>query len=75
MKSTALAGVILIILGIAALVYQGITYTKRDTIVDFGPVHAEADRQHTIPVPPILGIAAIAGGIFLVAAGAKKAKV
>jgi hypothetical protein len=75
MKSTALAGVILIVLGVAALVYQGITYTKRDTIVNIGPIHAEADQQHTIPIPPILGIVVIAGGIFLVATGGRKAQV
>jgi hypothetical protein len=73
MKSTALAGVILIVLGVAALVYQGITYTKRDTLVNIGPIHAEADREHTIPIPPILGVVAIAGGIFLVVAGGRKA--
>jgi hypothetical protein len=75
MKSTAIAGVILIVLGIAALVYQGITYTKRDTIVNIGPIHAEADQQHTIPVPPIIGIVAVAGGIYLVAIGSRKASV
>ena len=72
MKSTALIGIILIVLGIAALAYQGITYTKRDTILNIGPVHAEADRQHTIPLPPILGVVAVAGGIVLLVAGARK---
>jgi uncharacterized membrane protein HdeD (DUF308 family) len=75
MKSTALAGVLLIILGVAALIYQGITYTKRDTVLNVGPLHAEADTQHTIPIPPILGVVAIAGGIFLVATGARKSQV
>jgi len=75
MKSTALAGVLLIVLGVAALVYQGITYTKRDTIVNFGPAHVEADTQHTIPVPPIIGIVAVAGGIYLVVAGGRKAAI
>jgi uncharacterized membrane protein YidH (DUF202 family) len=72
MKSTALIGVILIILGIAALAYQGITYTRKETILNIGPVHAEADRQHTIPLPPILGIAATVGGVVLLVAGARK---
>jgi hypothetical protein len=73
MKTTAIAGVLFIVLGIAALVYQGITYTKRDTVVNLGPIHAEADQQHTIPVPPIIGLVALAGGIYLVVIGAKKA--
>ena len=71
MKSTLLIGLALIILGIAALAYQGITYTHRDTVVDVGPIHAEADRQHTIPLPPIVGIVAVVGGIALVVAGSR----
>ncbi|MGA3172413.1 MAG: DUF3185 domain-containing protein [Chthoniobacteraceae bacterium] len=72
MKSTALIGVILIILGVAALVYQGITYTKKETVVNIGPIHAEADRTHTIPVPPIMGVVVVAGGIALLVAGSRK---
>ena len=72
MKSTAVIGVILIILGIAALAYQGITYTRRETILNIGPVHAEAERQHTIPLPPILGVTAVVGGIVLLVTGARK---
>jgi len=72
MKSTVLIGVILIVLGVATLAYQGITYTTKDTILNIGPVHAEAERQHTIPLPPIIGIAAVVGGIVLVVAGARK---
>jgi uncharacterized membrane protein YidH (DUF202 family) len=72
MKSPALIGLILIILGIAALAYQGITYTKKETIVNIGPIHAEAERQHTIPIPPIIGVAAVVGGIVLLVAGSRK---
>lgn len=72
MKSTAIAGVILIILGIAALVYQGVSSTKKETVLNLGPIHAEADQRHTIPIPPVLGIAAVAGGVVLVVIGARK---
>ena len=72
MKSTALIGVILLVLGIVALAYQGITYTKKETVVDIGPIHAEAERQHTIPLPPIIGVAAVVGGIVLLVAGGRK---
>ena len=72
MKSTAVIGVILVILGIAALAYQGITYTKRETVLNVGPLHAEADRQHTIPLPPIVGVTALVGGIFLVVMGSRR---
>lgn len=73
MKLTAIVGVLLIVLGLAALAYQGITYTTRETVVDIGPVHATADRQKTIPLPPVLGIVALVGGVVLVVAGARKA--
>ena len=72
MKSTGLIGVILIVLGIAALAYQGITYTKKETVVNIGPIHAETERQHTIPLPPIIGVIAVAGGIALLVVGARK---
>jgi hypothetical protein len=74
MKSTpALIGLILIILGIAELAYQGITYTKRETAVNLGPLQIQEERQHTIPLPPIIGVVAVVGGIVLVVSGARKA--
>jgi hypothetical protein len=72
MKPLTIAGVVLIVLGVVALVYQGITYTSRETVVDIGPVHATADRQQTMPLPPILGIVAVASGVALIIAGMRK---
>ena len=74
MKPMALAGVVLIVLGVVALVYQGITYSSRETILDIGPVHATAERQKTLPLPPLLGGAAVAGGVVLLLAGLRKSK-
>ena len=56
-------GVILISVGLVALAYQGITYTSRETVLKLGSIKATADRQRTIPVPPILGGLALAGGV------------
>ncbi len=72
MKTSALIGIILIVLGIAALAYQGITYHERQTVLDIGPIHATADREKTIPLPPIIGVVAIIGGIVLLVGGVKK---
>ena len=72
MKPAALAGIVLIVLGVVALVYQGVTYTRRETVLDIGPLHATADRERTLPLPPVLGIAAIAGGVALLAVGGRK---
>ena len=72
MKSTLIAGVVLLVLGVAALAYQRITYTSRETVVDIGPLHATADRQKSIPLPPIVGIVAIGGGVALVIASMRR---
>jgi uncharacterized membrane protein len=58
-------GIVLIAVGLVSLAYQGITYTSRETVVDLGPIKATADTQKTIPVPPILGGLALAGGVTL----------
>ena len=67
-----LLGVALIVLGIVAFAYQGITYTSREKVIDIGPIHATADTQKTIPLSPLLGGLAFVGGIVLVVVGAKK---
>lgn len=69
MKPIALVGIVLIVLGVAALVYQGFTYTSRETVVDIGPIKATADRQKTVPIPPIAGVVAVVAGVALVVAG------
>jgi drug/metabolite transporter (DMT)-like permease len=73
MKPVSIAGAVLIVLGLVALAYQGFTYTKRETVLDIGPVHATADRQKTLPIPPIVGIVAAVGGVALLAIGMRKA--
>ena len=65
MSSRALTGIILIVIGVIALTYHGFTYTSRDKIIDLGPIQASADRQHTVPLPPIVGGIALAAGIVL----------
>lgn len=67
-----LVGIALIVLGIVAFAYQGITYTSREKVIDIGPIHATADTQKTIPIPPIVGGLVLVGGIVLVVVGAKK---
>lgn len=72
MKSITLAGIVLIVLGIAALAYQGITYRTRETVIDIGPIHATAERERTLPLPPIAGGAAVLAGVALVVVGARQ---
>ena len=65
MKPLLLASIILIVLGVVALTYQGITYTTSEKAVDFGPLQITAERTHTIPLAPVLGVIAVAGGVVL----------
>ena len=68
-----LVGIALVLLGIVAFAYQGITYTSREKVIDIGPIQATADTQKTIPLSPLVGGAALVGGVVLVLVGAKKA--
>ena len=65
MKPLPIAAIILIILGVVALTYQGITYTTTEKAIDLGPLQITAERTHTIPMAPVLGVIALAGGVVL----------
>lgn len=67
MRPTTIFAIILIAAGIAAIVYQGFTYTTREKVVDLGPVHVQADRTRSVPLPPLVGAIAIMGGVLLLA--------
>jgi len=72
MKPVLLIGIALILLGIVALSYERITYTTNEKVIDIGPIHATAEREKSIPLPPLLGGLALVAGIGLVAIGYKK---
>lgn len=65
-------GIILIILGVLALVYQGIQYTTREKILDIGSIKVSADSKRTIPLPPIVGGVALVAGIALIVLDRRK---
>ncbi len=71
MKSASLAGLVLLILGVVSLAYQGITYTTHEKVLDVGPLQATKEEKHTLPLPPVLGCLALMGGVVLLATGAK----
>ncbi|MGA2192451.1 MAG: DUF3185 domain-containing protein [Nitrospirota bacterium] len=72
MKAYTMIGILLIVVGIASFAYQGITYTTRENVVNVGPIHVTADKTKTIPLTPVIGAIALAGGIVLVVMGSKK---
>jgi hypothetical protein len=65
MNPKTIAGIILIVIGIIALSYQGFTYTTREKAIDLGPLQVIAEEKHTVPIPPILGGVALVVGIGL----------
>lgn len=72
MKLSAVFGILLIVLGIIALIYPRISYTKREKILDVGPIEATAETKETIPIAPIVGGVAIVGGVILILAGGRR---
>ena len=72
MKPAGIVGIILIAIGVIAFAYGGFTYTTREKVIDAGPLQVSADREKTVPFPPILGGICLVGGIVLVLAGSRK---
>jgi hypothetical protein len=65
-------GIVLIVLGIISIAYQGITLTKKEKIIDVGPIEATKEEKKTLPLPPLLGGLLVAGGIAVLVAGSRK---
>jgi len=72
MKPIIWVGILLIVLGGLALAYQGFNYTHREKVLDLGPIHATADEQKHVSIPPVLGGLALVGGIALLVIGGRK---
>ena len=70
-----IVGIVLVVLGLVALIYGGISYTTRDKVLDVGPIHASVEKQHNIPLSPIIGgLVLIAGALLVVRERAKRGK-
>jgi uncharacterized protein YbcI len=80
MRPMMIIGIVLIVLGVAALVLQGIRYTRthdisyttHEKVVDLGGVQVTAERQKTIPIPAVVGGVALAGGIAAIVIATRK---
>ena len=69
MNPRLIIAVALIVLGVLGLLYGGFSYTSRDRVVDAGPIKVDADRTHTVPIAPIVGVVLLVGGAALLATG------
>ena len=65
-------GVILVALGIVTLLYGGITYTKREKVVDFGPIEAYSHEKERIPLSPVAGGVAVVAGLVLIVTSSRR---
>ena len=72
MKPITLVGIVLVVLGVLALAYQGINYNRQETVMNVGPMHVSTETHDRLPLPPILGGLALIGGVVLLVAGAKQ---
>lgn len=72
MTAARIVGTILVVIGIVALVWGGISWTREETIVDLGPVEATAETRESIPLPPVLGGVALVAGIILLVMPARR---
>ncbi|HWT46914.1 MAG TPA: hypothetical protein VN085_13145, partial [Vicinamibacterales bacterium] len=70
-ESMKILGIVLIVVGLIALAFGGISWTQNKKVVDIGPIQAERQEHHTIPLPPIFGGIAVAAGVVLLVAGGR----
>jgi uncharacterized membrane protein len=73
MRGIGLVGIVLVVLGIAALAVRSFSYTTEEKVLDVGPVHATADKEHDVYLYPAAGIAAIVIGGALILVGRRRA--
>jgi uncharacterized membrane protein YidH (DUF202 family) len=67
-----LIGIVLIVLGVVGLLAGGISWTKREKVVDLGPVEVTTENRESIPLPPIVGGLLLVAGVVMVVANGRK---
>jgi drug/metabolite transporter (DMT)-like permease len=72
MSMQKIIGVLLIVVGVAMLIWTGFSYTQREKVVDAGPLHISADKQKTVNWPPYAGGVLIVAGVVVLVAGKRK---
>ncbi len=74
MTARRIVGSILVVLGLVALVWGGVFWTDRDTVVDVGPLKVTTEEREGLRVPPIVGAIALVGGVVLLVVPARKSR-
>ena len=58
-------GILLVVVGIVGLIWGGLSWTRKDTVVDAGPIEITADKRESLPIPPLAGAACLVAGAVL----------
>ena len=69
MRAATIVAILLIVIGVISLTFGAVTYTTHKNVLDVGPIHATETQHKSIPLPPLLGIIALAGGILILVVG------
>ena len=72
MKLASIVGILLIVLGVVGLAVGGINYTRREKVIDIGPIEATAEKRERIPISPVAGGIALAAGVVLLVAANRR---
>jgi len=72
MKGLSIAGIVLVLIGIAGFAFGGFSFTTKETALDLGPIEVTAEEKHKFPIPTIAAGLAVAAGLVLVVMGARK---
>lgn len=72
MKTSVIAGIALIVIGVAAFIYGGFNYKSQETVLQIGPLKATAETSKTVPIPQWAGIAAVLAGVVVIVLGSRK---
>jgi uncharacterized membrane protein YidH (DUF202 family) len=68
-----IVGIVLIVIGVIGLFYGGITWTRREKVIDLGPVEVTSEKRDRIPLPPVAGGVCVVVGAALLVAGSRRA--
>lgn len=73
MRSLTIVGAVLIILGIGGLVFNQFSYSENKPVLDAGPIHVAAEKEHHVAIPTIAGIVAVVAGLGLIVVSRRSA--
>jgi hypothetical protein len=74
MTARRIVGVVLVALGIVALLWGGVFWTDRDTVIDAGPLQVTTEQREGMRVPPIVGVIALIGGVLLLVVPSRRSR-